>query len=143
MTIRERIEAALKAHGPMDSRTMRKRGLKHDALAQTLWDLVERKVLVRLGGGPRSSIYGLPGQKLGEAAPPPSSEERALRAPKAPKKKKAKAVKKARVVRMNGRSHTPTPGFAPAIKTLQDERSELLAKVEKVDRAIEAIQALA
>lgn len=92
-TIREKIEAALKTHGPMDSRTMRKRGLKHDALAQNLRDLAEKGVLKRLGGGPRSSIYGLPGQKLGDATPPPKAEPRAPQTPKAPKPKK---VKKAR-----------------------------------------------
>lgn len=98
MTIRERIEAALKAHGPMDSRTMRKRGLKHDALAQSLGDLFARKVLIRLGGGPRSSVYGLPGQKLEDASTAPRERAEvklpATKSTKTPKVKKAKKAKK-------------------------------------------------
>jgi hypothetical protein len=114
MNIREKIEAALKEHGPMDSRTMRKRGLKHDALAQYLSDLVDRKVIVRLGGGPRSSIYALPGQKLAEAGPAPSTEPLQPRAPKttkAVKKVKRQVVVKRKPKRVPAR---PTPASPAA-----------------------------
>ena len=95
MTIRAKIEAVLRMHGPMNSRTMRKHGLKDDTLGQHLADLANRKLLVRLpGGGPRSTIYGLPGQMAGEkSAPPPAAAPKVERAPKGRKAKKVKATR--------------------------------------------------
>lgn len=95
MTIRAKIEGVLRMHGPMNSRAMRKHGLKDDTLGQHLGDLANRKILVRLpGGGPRSTIYALPGQKAGEkTAPPPVADPKVERAPKGKKAKKAARAK--------------------------------------------------
>lgn len=62
MTDVERILAAFKKHGPMTVKQARK-------YADVSWigvccpQLARKGKLVRLGGGPKSSIYGLPGQK--------------------------------------------------------------------------------
>jgi hypothetical protein len=111
-TIREKIEALLKEKGPMDSRTMRKHGLKNGALSQHLADLVERKILVRLGGGPRSSIYGFPGEKLGEKAEP--VETPARRAPKPPKAAKPRKMKKKARAAARAPSAPPKRSAPPA-----------------------------
>lgn len=94
MTIRAKIEAVLRTHGPMTSRAMRKHGLKDDTLGQHLGDLATRKILVRLpGGGPRSTVYALPGQKAVEKTEAPAETTKVERAPKARKAKKVKAAR--------------------------------------------------
>lgn len=119
MTIRAEIEAALKKHGPMDTRAMRKHGLKQETLAINCADLLKREVLVKLGGGPRSTIYGLPGQKLGEAEPsaptPPAPRKKKMRV-KAKSKKGLRPRRAPEPTRKNGappRPLTPPANGAP------------------------------
>lgn len=91
MTIREKVEALLKEQGPMDSRTMRKHGLKGATLSQHLSYLADMKVLKRLGGGRGTTIFGLPGQTLADAKTKPEPERQPMpdkakyQAPSAPR----------------------------------------------------------
>lgn len=74
-TIREKIEAALREHGPMTSREIGKY-VKAEGLGQNCAELAARGALKKLGNkGPRSTIYGLPGQKKGDAAPEPEAPQ--------------------------------------------------------------------
>lgn len=73
-SIRQKVEELLKAHGPMDCRTMRKRGLSGDTLSQHLSYLADMNVLHRLGGGRGTTIFGLPGQKLEDATTKPERQ---------------------------------------------------------------------
>ncbi|TAK82100.1 MAG: hypothetical protein EPO20_22685, partial [Betaproteobacteria bacterium] len=84
MTDVARILAAFEKHGPMTVKEAREH-------ADVAWigvacpQLARRGKLVRLGGGPKSSIYGLPGQKL-----PKGNAEAVAIAPTKPTKRKAR-----------------------------------------------------
>jgi hypothetical protein len=93
MTIKDRITAALKEHGPMTTRELRK--YVKDTAAPTVLAKAARETreFVRLGGGTRSGVYGLPGQKLAER------KDEAPREPHSPAPRKPKVAKKPRKAR--------------------------------------------
>jgi hypothetical protein len=69
----ERIKAAFEKHGPMTVPQLRAH-VDHPHMPTTLSQLAERGTLARLGGGKRSTIWGLPGQKTPAAATPDALE---------------------------------------------------------------------
>lgn len=62
MTTAERILRAIEKRGPMDVPTLRSL-IDAEHIATTCSQLHRKKKLVKLGGGPKTTIYGLPGQK--------------------------------------------------------------------------------
>lgn len=67
MSTREKIAAALKAHGPMLFSALKKRvDASEGAISVALSNGRETDppLFAKLGGGPRSTIWGLPGQKI-------------------------------------------------------------------------------
>lgn len=65
VTVRDRIEVALRDHGPMDAAQLRKH-VKVEGMPSLCSGLWKRGILRKLGGDKRSTVYGLPGQKLEE-----------------------------------------------------------------------------
>lgn len=97
MSAVERILAAFEKHGPMTVKEAR----KHADVAWigvTCAQFARKGKLVRLGGGPKSSIYGLPGQKL------PKGDGGAV----APNMKKPKPAKKRRKTLRKSQRNTAT-----------------------------------
>lgn len=95
MSAVERILAAFEKHGPMTVKEAR----KHADVAWigvTCAQFARKGKLVRLGGGPKSSIYGLPGQKLpkGESAAAATAPARRKKATKVKHKKRSAPVRK-------------------------------------------------
>lgn len=113
MNLRAKIEAALKSDGPMTTRQMRAH-VNDERIADCCHELLKQGALVSLGGGPRSTVYALPGQKAAPATPPAAV-----------------------------RNGSPSSRLREAMEALQAERAALLDKVQKVDRAIGALEALA
>ena len=71
MSTSDKILAAFRAHGPMPVPELR-RHVKVENLSTLILNLrIEGKVK-RLGGSPRRSVWGLPGQKAGAASATPS-----------------------------------------------------------------------
>jgi hypothetical protein len=117
MSIRERVLAALKKAGPMTSRQMREHvDVKHVAVEMA--QAADAGALVRLGGGARSTIYGLPGQKAKVAdQPAPPQDEKQKSKPRPNKAKRKAQPPKGRGRRVsrpapasrngNGRAHAP------------------------------------
>jgi hypothetical protein len=92
MTNTDKIVAALKEHGPATTRQLRERGVKTSNLGGHCAQLVGYKTLVRLGGGARSSIWGLPGQKLSDHNPEGGGVDMDARTPRKAEKKKPAAA---------------------------------------------------
>lgn len=129
MTVRDRIEAALTAHGPMTAQELRKH-VDVEGLSGICSGLWKRGIIRKLGGGARSSIYGLPSQKLeerkvGDALERGAELGRKKRKGRAKKAAPARA-KHARKRRLKRTSRIPAPatpspaarkkgGFRPAI----------------------------
>lgn len=130
MTIREKIEKVLKEHGPLTTREMREHGLKEGTLSQHCLDLTKRKVIVVLGGGTRSKIYGLPGQKMSDR----KEVEDTPSVPKVAKAKKGVREKKRREeTPPQAPRREPAPVPAPANGSAQfaiNEHGELGIEVE-------------
>jgi len=63
LTIRAKIEAALRDHGPMRATDVAKHVDEKD-IGNHCSSLSKRKILIPLGGRKRGTIYGLPGQTL-------------------------------------------------------------------------------
>lgn len=63
MSVREKIEAALRKHGPMTVAAMRKH-VDTSGLSGLMSKLARTGVTKKLGGGAKSGIYGLPDQQL-------------------------------------------------------------------------------
>lgn len=66
MELRSKVEAALKEHGPMSVKQIRKH-VSCSWLAKLCSNLQRHGVIRKLGGGTRSGVYGLPGQSMKEA----------------------------------------------------------------------------
>ena len=108
-TVREKIEAALRAHGPMTSRDLAKH-VSAKGLGQHCFELATRGVLKKFkGDGPRSGIYALPDQKKGEVEASPPTEPKAPKTPKTPKKKAVKAKKPSKTSTPRAERRDPPP----------------------------------
>lgn len=156
-TMRERVLRCLKEHGSQQSREMRAHGVFGANLSHLLSVMVEEKLLVRLGGGPRTSIFGLPGQTAAKVTPPEKGREPV-------------ALNRDR----NGGGGTVTPAAGPAdpeihadlerhgaealarraanggadnlykaaLLDLEERRAAKVGELAKLDRAIDAMRAL-
>lgn len=112
----DRIHDALKAHGPMDAEQLAKRSGTTRATIYTMAGTLQKKFGVtkhQPGGKATNAIYALPGQKTPEP--------------------KAKPF---------GTSAHGSP-FAKTVADLEARRAGLMAEVSKIDRAIEAVRAVA
>jgi hypothetical protein len=89
-TLVDKILAALKKHGPMTTRELRAH-VDHPNMPTYCGQLADRGTLGRLGGGKRSTIYGLPDQK----APEKAEAAEVDKAPRAIHRKKKQAKKRA------------------------------------------------
>lgn len=100
MTIREKIENALRAHGPMSAGALQKYVKGSANLSASCSELADRNLLVKIPGhGPKR--YGLPGQKIADqVAAPKGAKESAPATPTNP------------VSRINGAEHGDTARFA-------------------------------
>jgi len=130
-TFLERVTAVLQKHGPMTSKELREHGME-DANASTLvGQLANRGALAKVGGGKRSTIYGLPGQKANDAKAEKSS-------PIARRRRKAKnAAKRARgavAVRRKRTVQRPRKTFRAA---LASDGSILLLGAKRGDLEID------
>ncbi len=125
MSVREKVEAALLAHGPMDVRSLAKHVKDTNHLSTIVAQLARDGVLKKLGGGTRSTIYGTPSQKLDERKSGDALERgaelgRNSAAPKAKRKAGKRGKRLARTSRIPAPA-TPSPaakrkgGFRPAI----------------------------
>ena len=113
MTVRDRIEAALKAHGPMDVKELRKH-VNAEALAAVCSSICKRGIIRKLGGGAKSSIYGLPSQSLADRKGDDMLERGAELGGKSAAKKavKGKAAKRGKRLKRTSRipvKPTPSP----------------------------------
>lgn len=79
MNLVDRIKAALEKHGPMTVPQLRAH-VDHPHVPTYLSQLAKRDALVRLGGGHKSTVWGLPGQKAPEASPGTPTKPKAKRA---------------------------------------------------------------
>lgn len=95
MSVKERILKIYAKHGPMNVTQLRKH-VDVAWVAVACAKAARDGALVRLGGGPKSSIYGLPGQTLpkGEAGAVPAKDKKpSAKAPKVQRKTARKAPK--------------------------------------------------
>lgn len=65
LTLRAKIERALRDHGPMRATDIEKH-VQEKYVSRECSALLTRKFLVKLGGNKRGTIYGLPGQSLAD-----------------------------------------------------------------------------
>lgn len=169
LTVRAKIEAALREHGPMRATDIEKH-VDEKRISSECSTLLYRKILVKLGGNRRGSIYGLPGQTLkdqkdtqptkgrdpetlirkangGEGAVTPAAgpaiaeEPKPAAAPVAHREIHAK-LERWGDVRREGEKGGDTL-YKAALLDLQDRRDAKVAELAKIDRAIEAMRELA
>lgn len=130
-TVAERCIAALKRHGPCTLEQLAKHVGSTVQSLHTITSQLRARGVQKAKAGNRPAVYSLDllqaGADLGKRTTQERGTERQLRA----------AVG-------NGSAETPGPAlFSGAIEALEAQRAKLLAQVEKLDRAIEAVRALA
>lgn len=133
MTIREKIEKVLKEYGPLTTREMRKHGLKDATVSQHCLDLTKRKIIVVLGGGKRSKIYGLPGQKMADRDEPSERVDRPT-LPRVEVPRKLAKAKKGLREKPRRPAAPPEPATPPSNGAAQfaiNEHGELGIEVEQ------------
>ena len=123
MSVHERILAAYKKHGPMTTRQLRKY-VDVSWVSVACGQAATQGALVRLGGGARSTIYGLPGQKL-PTGREPAAPAKPKKARKAAAKKRSAPVRKVQRKTAKKVQKTVLPPRQPAGRHLRTEHADL------------------
>lgn len=112
----DKIIAAFKKHGPMTTRELRAH-VDHPNMPKYCSQLADRGTLGRLGGGKRSTIYGLPDQKAPEAKTdkPPRAIHRKKARKHAKKRAGGGSVAMRRKRALNGSKKAVKATFRPAL----------------------------
>lgn len=136
-TVLDRCLEALKQHGPCTQAQLARHAESTPGSVSTITGMLKaRGVWKHQTQGKVPALYGLPGQKV------PDALERGGELGKRSTSEKGHGPA-AQSGSRNGSAETPGPDFHNVIEALEFARSVLKAKVEKIERAIEAVRALA
>jgi hypothetical protein len=157
-TVREQIEAALRQHGPMTSAEIGK-AIGNDDARQHCSALTQRRIILKIGGGLKSSIFGLPGQTLADrkitsqpvtAAPvktvtfdgKPPPADTLVENVKAPEKDRGAAAQSGdRDVVWGAEAPAAGPALGGALRELEEKRAKLDREQADLLKEAEAIGA--